>query len=238
MMLEVKDLQKEFYSLRRLSLFSLCRAIFKSTSFTNKVRVLKGVTFDLQEGDKLALIGKNGSGKTTLLRILSGIYQYDTGVINLDSLPQALFKCWIGFNGDLSVLDNMVLFAMSFGMSRNEVKVHAEQILEFCELGAIQESPMKSVSKGQQQRLALTIFLLAKGPFLILDEAFASLDSRFISRLNSFSSKLSDPSTSLIMTSHDPEVLKQFCNRAIWLDEGRIVKEGPLEEVLHAYRAG
>jgi ABC-2 type transport system ATP-binding protein len=189
--------------------------------------VLKELTFEIQPGDKLALIGRNGSGKTTLLRILTGIYRQTAGSLVLTRRAGALLDCSSGFQRELSVLDNLYLFGALRGIGREILQPREQSILELAELEEFAHTPLKDLSLGQTRRLALSVFSQTRSDFLVFDEVLTNLDPGFRHKAGAFFGALANSSS----------FLRTYCTKALWLEDGRLRRAGPLAEVLDEYEA-
>lgn len=233
---KLEGVSKRFFVLkRRHTLLSTARALIKHEGLKRELWVLRDVSFEIANGEKVALIGKNGSGKTTLLRILTGIYDKTAGDLKVKSPPMALFRLLIGLNGLLPVVDNIYLIGALYGIHRDILKDKEDEILKIAGLKHLEFSPLKMLSVGQQHRLALSVFFQAKNDFFIFDESTAFVDLEFVHICDEYFKKLFSSETTVIMTSHDEVLLKKYCDTAIWLDEGRICMRGPSGDVIDAY---
>jgi ABC-type polysaccharide/polyol phosphate transport system ATPase subunit len=213
------------------------KAIFGREKLTMELWALRDLSFSIDRGEKIAIIGRNGSGKTTLLRLLAGIIEPSSGSIRVAEAPLALFKFWIGQNADLPVVDNIYLFGAVCGMKRAQMKLLVPGILESAGIQELGFAPLHDLSLGQQQRLALSIVFQAPADFLVFDETFVHVDQAFIRECNAYFVRLAESSRTLVLTSHDHDFLKKYCRRAIWLEKGRIRRDGPAAEVIEAYDA-
>lgn len=233
---KVENLSKRFYVLKReRTLLRTLKALIKRESLKRELLALNNVSFELKKGNKLAIIGKNGSGKTTLLRILSGIYNKNSGNLALGSEPKAIFKLSTGLNARLSVIDNIYLLGAIYQIPKKTLKNKMHKILEIAELDRLKFSLVKKLSAGQQQRLVLSVFFQAEGDFFIFDETVAFVDSSFSHKCERYFKKIFSPETTIIIASHDTSLLKKYCDTAIWLDEGQIRMHGEVEEIIDEY---
>lgn len=197
--------------------------------------VLENVELSLTRGERVALIGNNGSGKTTLLRILSGIFQPTAGGFALQGKPAALFRVWTAAGRELTVEETLFLHGSAHGLDRQTMEARIESALEVAGLTARRDEPARALSVGQHQALALAAFLQTEREFLIFDESFVHLDATAAARCFAKFDELLAGRT-LLMTSHDPDILRRFCDRAICLENGRIVDGGTVDEVLGRQR--
>ena len=234
--IKVEKLSKRFFTFKssKTTLQTL-RAIIRREPLKKELWVLHDVSFEVKKGDKLALLGRNGGGKTTLLRILTGIYGKTSGDIVLRDNPQALLVFWIGFNGYLSVVENIYLFGAVYGMDRSFLENKIGEILEMSKLSHLRFSLLKELSTGEMQRLALSIFFQNESKLLIFDESFAFIDQDFFRKCDTYFRQLFSCDKTVIITSHDTDFLRKYCRTAIWLDEGRIRMQGEAENVINAY---
>lgn len=232
------DATKRYRVLKRQrSTLRALKALFGSEKLTMELWALRDLSFTIDRGEKIALIGRNGSGKTTLLRLLAGIIEPSSGSIRVEEPPLALFKFWIGQNADLPVVDNIYLFGAVCGMKRVRMKPLVPQILKSADIEDLGFAPLHDLSLGQRQRLALSIVFQAPADFLIFDETFVHVDQAFFRECDAFFTRLADSPRTMVITSHDHAFLKKYCQRAIWLDKGRIRLDGPAAQVIEAYDA-
>ncbi len=232
----VNNLSKQFviFKKKKTTLRAL-RSLMRLEQFKQRVWILRNISFEISKGDKVAIIGKNGSGKTTLLRILVGIYDKTSGEFEISGDAGALFRFWVGLNIDLPVIDNIYLFGAIHGMDRKFLRDNAHKILELAELEHLRFSPLKDLSIGQRQRLALSIFFHVNSELMIFDESLAFVDQSFAHRCEEYFRDLYHSEKTAIITSHDLNFLRKYCTRAIWLDEGRIRMDGEADKVISEY---
>lgn len=211
------------------------KALLRHRHLTKEIWALRDVSFEVKKGEKLALVGRNGSGKTTLLRILMGVYEATSGRIETSETPQAMLRFWSGVHGDLSVIDNIFLFGTMHGMDRAFLMERLHGIFTISGLRKLEYSPLKRLSLGQLQRLALAVFMQSPGDFLIFDESLEYVDEGFFIKCGEYFSELVSSGKTVIMTNHDSSFLRKYCRTAIWLDEGRIRMQGEVNEVIDEY---
>jgi ABC-type polysaccharide/polyol phosphate transport system ATPase subunit len=222
---------------RQRSTLRALKSLCSREKLTMDLWALRDITFSMESGEKVGIIGRNGSGKTTLLRLLAGIIEPSSGSIRVAKEPLALFKFWIGQNADLPVVDNIFLFGAVCGMKRAEIKPRIAEILDCADIRDLGFAPLHDLSLGQRQRLALSIVFQAPADFLIFDETFVHVDQAFYRQCDAFFVRLTKSPRTMVITSHDHNFLKKYCQRALWLDKGRIRRDGPAAEVLEAYDA-
>jgi ABC-type polysaccharide/polyol phosphate transport system ATPase subunit len=222
---------------RQRSTLRALKALWGREKLTMELWALRDISFTLRRGEKVAVIGRNGSGKTTLLRLVSGIIHPSLGSMAVAAEPLALFKFWIGQNADLPVIDNIFLFGAVCGMKRRQTEPLVAKILDSADIRDLGFAPLRDLSLGQRQRLALSIVFQAPADFLVFDETFVHVDQAFFRECNAFFVRLAESSRTMLMTSHDHNFLKKYCQRALWLDQGRIRLDGRATEVIDAYHA-
>jgi ABC-2 type transport system ATP-binding protein len=237
-LVQAEGVAKQYRVLKRQrSTLRALKALCSREKLTMDLWALRDITFSMKSGEKMAIIGRNGSGKTTLLRLLAGIIEPTSGRIRVAKAPLALFKFWIGQNADLPVMDNIYLFGAVCGMKRGQIKPLVPKILESADIRDLGFAPLHDLSLGQRQRLALSIVFQAPADFLIFDETFVHVDQAFYRECDAFFVGLAQSSRTMVITSHDHYFLKKYCRRAIWLDKGKIRRDGPAAEVIEAYDA-
>jgi len=234
--IKVEDLSKRFLVLKTEKTFlRTLNNLLRRESFKKEMWILHNISFEIKKGEKLAIIGKNGCGKTTLLRILMGIYGKTSGYLEVNVEPKALFKFWIGLNGELSVIDNIYLFGTVYGMDRHFLNQNMDKILDLAGLYDLRFSSLKELSNGQTQRLALSVFFQSKSNFLIFDESLVFVDQVFANKCETYFEELAASDKTVIMTSHNSSFLRKYCHTAIWLDEGYIRMSGEANDVIDKY---
>jgi len=231
----VDRLSKRFLVFRaRSTALRALRAALRGDSLKREHWVLRDITFEIDRGEKLALLGKNGSGKTTLLRILTGIYRQTSGTLVMRGTPRALLSCEAGFVRELPVVDNLYLFGAIHGIGRRVLEPRERAVLEAAGLEQLAYAPLRELSTGQVRRLALSVFSYVASDFVVLDEVLANVDRGFVRQSELFRS-LAAADKTVVMTSHDASFLREYCRTALWLEGGRIRALGPIDEVIDDY---
>ena len=201
------------------------------------LHVLDGVTFDLHRGESLGLMGRNGSGKSTLLKILSGIYAPGGGEVVVRAAVTPILELGIGWNPDLDAIDNIELLGTVMGLPLRELRRAAPGILAFAGLERFARLELRHYSSGMAARLAYSVAFRAVRDVLILDEVFAVGDAAFKAQCHERYRELHRAGTSMLLVSHEPRTIAAFCTRALLLESGRIILDGPAQEVADAYVA-
>lgn len=229
-------LSKRFMVLQsRRTTLRAVTALARGQALKREHWVLRDVSFEIERGEKLALLGRNGSGKTTLLRLIAGIYAPTSGRLTVADEPRALFNCEVGFHAELHVVDNLYLFGAIHGIRRRHLAPRERLVLEQAGLEHLAYALMKDLSPGQLQRLALATFAQTDSDFLILDEVLGNVDHSFAREADAYFAGLAQSEKTLIMTSHDVAFLARYCRRALWLEGGAVRMHGPFDEVAREY---
>lgn len=199
--------------------------------------VLESVSFELRRGESLGLMGRNGGGKSTLLKIISGIYQPDRGSVTLNAAVTPILELGVGWNPDLDAIDNIELLGTVMGMTLRELRAATADIFAFADLERFAKLELRHYSSGMAARLAYAVAFHAVRDVLILDEIFAVGDAGFKERCQARYRELHRSGHSMLLVSHEPRTIATFCDRALLLEGGRIVKAGPASHVADAYLA-
>ena len=198
---------------------------------------LQNVSLHLNEGDSLAVIGPNGAGKSTLLSVIAGLLWPDVGTVTVNGRIAALLELGSGFHPDLTGAENLRLNAAVLGLTRARTEERFQEIVEFSGIGEFIDEPIRKYSAGMTMRLAFAVAMSVDPDVMLIDEVLAVGDQAFQQRCMEKILELKKAGRVLICTSHAPDTLRQVCNRGLWLDHGRMMRVGPLDEVLAAYEA-
>ncbi len=195
------------------------------------------VSFNLERGDTLALIGRNGSGKSTLLKMMNGLIKLDAGRIVMDGRVQALINLGAGFNGALSGIDNIYNSAALHGFNRKQTKAIADEIVDFAELEEFINSPVETYSSGMKARLGFAVAVHLKPEILLIDEILAVGDFAFQNRCFARMQQLKKDGVTIVLVSHAHTSVIQLCERAVWLHHGSAMMLGDAADAVKAYLA-
>jgi ABC-type polysaccharide/polyol phosphate transport system ATPase subunit len=201
------------------------------------IKALDGVSFDIHEGDRVGLLGHNGSGKTTLLRTLAGIYEPVSGSIVTNGHVVPLFDLQLGMNHDATGLENIWMRGKMLGLSGRQIECSLHDIADFTGLGDYLYMPIRTYSQGMMVRLAFAISTAITPEILILDEMIGAGDAAFLTRANLRLKNFIAKTGILVVASHNSSMLREWCNVGILLERGKLVANGPIEEVLSRYEA-
>lgn len=214
---------------------SSARMIWDSKGRLRGVRAIDDVSFKLNVGDRLAIVGRNGSGKTTLLQVLAGILAPDTGMIKVAGRITSLININLGTQPEASGHRNITLRGLAAGYSHKEIDQKREEIAEFSELGEFLNMPLETYSAGMRMRLVFSIATAFDPEVLILDEWLSAGDAAFkdkaTRRMNAFVEKAGI----LILASHSRKLILDNCDTGLWIEEGQVKAFGPVLEIVDAY---
>lgn len=194
------------------------------------------VSFRVEAGEVVGIIGENGSGKSTLLRVIAGIYCPTLGNVEVNGKIIPLINLGLGMQFRLTMKDNIYLICALFGLGAGEVREKFDSIAEFAKLEDFVETKLYQFSVGMMQRLAFSIAVHCNPEILLLDEVFAVGDENFRNKSSETIMNVVKEGGSVMLVSHELWMIEKYCNRVIWLDEGRILKEGNTEEVVAEYK--
>lgn len=197
---------------------------------------LKGVSFNVADGERVGIVGRNGAGKSTLLRTISRIYEPSGGNIQVHGRVAPLLDIGAGFHPEFTGRENIYFNGAFLGYSKDQLREIEKEVIAFAELEDFIDSPVKYYSTGMYMRLAFSLATTVHPDILILDELFVGGDASFVQRGKERMNNMIDKSSVMILVSHDPSLLRSLCERFIWLDHGKIVADGDVS-VLDAYCA-
>lgn len=199
------------------------------------IQALKDVSLEVKHGTILGVIGHNGAGKSTLLRAVAGILAPSTGKIEVYGEISTLLALGLGFNGQLTGRENVILGGLAAGLTREEINSRYEEIAEFAELGDFINLPIRTYSSGMSSRLAFSIAVHMNPDILLIDEALSAGDARFKEKASNKIHQLMSEARTMLLVSHGLGSIKELCNEAIMLDRGSVVLRGTPDEVVEGY---
>lgn len=233
--ISVNNLHIRYKGLKK---FSIKKSLLKMKGGRLEIfEALKGVSFEVEKGKILGIVGKNGSGKSTLLRSIAGIFSPDKGSINLHGNSISLLSIGVGFQPALTGYENIFLSGMLLGFTEEEVKEKLNDIIEFSELGDFIYSPVKTYSSGMYSKLAFSITAILETDIMLIDEVLSVGDIQFKAKSYAKMKELiSDTNRTVVIVSHSTETLRELCDVILWLHEGEIKMMGECNEVLDKYK--
>jgi ABC-type polysaccharide/polyol phosphate transport system ATPase subunit len=221
------------YSLKRAVLDLVLRR--ESTAVSSEFWALKEISLEINEGERVGIVGGNGAGKSTLLRLLAKIYPPTTGTLAIRGNVAPLIEMGAGFNPELSGTDNILFNGAMLGFSRREMLEKVDAIHEFTGLRQFAEMPLKYYSSGMFMRLAFAIATEVNPDILLVDESLEVGDASFQQKAKDRIRSLLDRSKVVILVSHNLRSLRELCTRGVWVQSGRLVADGPIEEIVARY---
>jgi len=198
---------------------------------------LEDISVSIKPGDRLGVIGRNGSGKSTLLRTIAGIITPDRGRLRRAPVSCQLLSLALGFVPHLSGRDNAVLSGLMLGLRRKQIVNRLPAILDFSELGDFFDQPISSYSTGMLMRLGFSVAIQVEPDVLLIDEVLSVGDADFQQKSGDALRARIESGATIVFVSHGDAQIQQVCDRALWIDHGRSMMEGPVEPVLAAYHA-
>ena len=197
---------------------------------------LRGVSFALERGESLGIVGSNGAGKSTLLNVATGVSLPSEGTVAVQGRLAALLELGSGFHMDLTGAENVRINAALLGLSRADVRRRFDRIVEFSGIGDFIDEPLRTYSAGMMMRLAFSVAINVEPDVLIIDEVLGVGDQNFFAKCFEKILEFRRAGRTILCVSHALGVLESLCGRGFWLDHGRIVKSGPIGEVIQAYQ--
>lgn len=230
----VKNLHICYKGIQKIS---IKKHLLKLKSHKKEIfEAVKGVSFELEEGKILGIIGKNGSGKSTMLRSIAGVFSPDKGSINLNGNSVSLLSIGVGFNKKLTGYENIYLSGMLLGFSEDDIKKKEKDIISFADIGDFIYKPVKMYSSGMYSKLAFAITAILETDIMLIDEVLSVGDAQFKKKsYDKMKELISDEHRTVIIVSHSISTLRDLCDEVLWLHEGKTKMFGKPGEVLDKY---
>ncbi len=234
--IELRDVHKTFRIPHELHTTLTERLLsgFRRTTY-ERFEALCGIDLNIETGAFVGLIGGNGSGKSTLLKIMSGLLPPDRGSVQVNGSMSALLELGLGFSGELTVRENVELYAAVLGYPRREVAQRVQAAIAFADLGRFRDAKLKNLSTGMQARLGFSTALQAESDILLLDEILAVGDAEFQLKCLHVFEELKRQRKTIVLVTHSLEQVQRFCDQAVWLNRGRIAARGTPAAVIGRY---
>ncbi len=234
--IEVKNVHKSF-KLNSDKPYTLKERLIHSNKNKKEYRqILKGIDIDIMKGESVALIGTNGSGKSTLLKLMTKIIYPTKGKIITRGKLTSLLELGAGFHPDFTGRENIYFNASIFGLNRKDIDARIDKIIEFSELGDLIDTPVRTYSSGMYMRLAFSVAINVDAEILLIDEILAVGDQHFQDKCFAKLEELkANENKTIVIVSHSLDSVKKLCNRAIWIYEGKVAKDGKPKEVIEEY---
>ncbi|MHA7262558.1 ABC transporter ATP-binding protein [Arthrobacter sp. TMN-37] len=238
--IEIRGINKEFVLRHTRSMKEAFVWLMKGRKgdLSEKFHALTDVSLTVKEGEAVALLGFNGSGKSTLLKHISGVMRPDTGSVRTRGRVAGLIEVGAGFHHDLSGRDNVYLNGAILGMTEAEIEAKFDSIVEFSEIGQFIDTEVKFYSSGMYLRLAFSVAVHTNPEVFLIDEILAVGDEPFQKKCLAKIRELADEGKTLVVVSHDLDMVAKICERGVLLEHGRIVMDGPVDAVVERLRQG
>lgn len=236
--IEVKDINKQFVLRHSRSLKEIFLWLIKGRKgeLSEKFDALKGVDLEVHEGETVALLGFNGSGKSTLLKHISGVMIPDSGSVRTRGRVAGLIEVGAGFHHDLSGRDNVYLNGAILGMTEDQINSRFQSIVEFAEIGPFIDTEVKFYSSGMYLRLAFSVAVHTDPDVFLVDEILAVGDEPFQKKCIAKIRELASEGKTLVVVSHDLDLVSKICSRGVLLDHGEVVFDGPVDDAVSKMR--
>lgn len=213
-----------------------CIGLFSGKEPKKTIQALKEVSFEAKKGEIVGIIGENGSGKSTLLRVIAGIYKQDEGKIITNGKIISVINLRVGLQDRLTMRDNIYLCCSLFGLSQNNIKQRFNSIVEFAELENFINTKIYQFSEGMKARLAFSIAIYCNPDILLLDEVFEVGDENFREKSSEKIKRFVKKGATVLLVSHNLTMIEKHCDKIIWMEKGKIKKEGRTREVVEGYK--
>ena len=207
----------------------------KKKSKDEILHVLKNINLDIMKGESVALIGTNGSGKSTLLKLMTKIIYPTSGEIQINGKLTSLLELGAGFHPDFTGRENIYFNASIFGLTAKDIDSRIREIIDFSELGDLIDSPVRTYSSGQYMRLAFSVAINVDAEILLIDEILAVGDQHFQDKCFNKLMELKNSGKTIVIVSHSLGSIQRFCDRAVWLNNGRVQMDGEIDKVISEY---
>ena len=212
--------------------------LIKGNLLYNDFIALDDVTFNVEKNDLLGIVGLNGAGKSTLLKILAGVFTPTSGKVKVNGTVAPLIEVGAGFDEELTARENIFLNGLILGYTKDFLKEHFDEIIDFAELRKFINVPVKNFSSGMYARLGFSIATAVKPDILIVDEVLAVGDYKFYQKCEKRIAEMINDGVTIIVVSHDMDLIERLCTKLLWLEHGKIKSFGNKDEIISQYRNG
>ncbi len=232
--IEVRNLSIYY---KNIQSYSIKQSLFRfKKAKAERFQAVKNVSFDVEQGKILGIIGKNGSGKSTMLNALAGIFAPDEGTIDLKGHSVSLLSIGVGFQKAMTGRENILLSGMLLGFSEEFVRSKMDEIIEFASIGKFIDMPVRTYSSGMYSKLAFSITAILETDIMLIDEVLSVGDQRFKKKSYAkMKSLISNKDRTVVIVSHNLSTLETLCDEVMWMNDGEIVKIGEPHAVLEEY---
>jgi len=232
---EFLSVSKRFMLEEGRSLREFIPALLKGNGWSDPFYALQDVSFRIKKGESVGIVGRNGSGKSTTLKLIAGVMAPNEGEVHVHGRVSPLIELGAGFHPDLTGRENVYLNASILGMSGKAIRAKFDDIVDFAELWEFMDTPVKRYSSGMYMRLGFSVAVHSDPDILLVDEVLAVGDALFSEKCLAKIREFQEKGVTIVIVSHSPDTIKNFCGRAVLLDHGRLVEEGPPKSVIEHY---
>jgi len=235
--INVENVSKAFriYHEKRDTIYEAITGFFNKKKHYEKLQVLDDVSFDIKKGEMFGIIGKNGTGKTTLLRLLAGIYKPDSGKITVNGYLIPFLGLGAGFQAQMTAKENVLLYGKLLGFSKDEIRDQFQEIIKYAELEKFADTKIKNFSSGMYARLAFATAIQVNPDIVLIDEILAVGDIQFQKKSHETFLSFKKRKKTIVVVTHDLKTIKENCDRAMFLDNGKIASIGDPAKVIIDY---
>lgn len=232
--IEVHDLKIRYRCLQKMSIKKSLFSLKKSS--VDIFEAVRGVSFQVPQGEIMGIVGKNGSGKSTMLRAIAGIFSPDEGTIDLHGKSVSLLSIGVGFQKKLTGRENIYLSGMLLGFEESQIDAKLDEIIAFSELEKFIDKPVKTYSSGMYSKLAFSITAILETEIMLIDEVLSVGDAKFKKKsYKKMQELITNDDRTVIIVSHNSETIKNLCNSVLWLHDGEVKMIGTPEDVMPQY---
>ncbi|MDL2211454.1 ABC transporter ATP-binding protein [Erysipelotrichaceae bacterium OttesenSCG-928-M19] len=233
--IELKNIKKTFRYFKKD--YMVFYWLFTNKGFTKEFKVLNDISFTVKKGEIVGILGKNGAGKSTILKIISGIYFPTSGSVKVNGSIASLIELGAGFKQELTGRENIYLKGTLLGLSKEFLDDNIDQMIEFADIGEYIDMPLRTYSSGMSARIGFALAVNADPDILIIDEVFAVGDKNFQKKSRAKTEELLKSGKTVLFVSHSEALIAEFCDRVLYLKEGKVVYDGDVKRGLAIYHA-
>lgn len=234
-MIQLTGVTKQFYFQHQRTLKELAQAFFKQEKTLERLTALNNVSFSIKNGEAVGIIGRNGAGKSTLLKLIAKVSEPTSGLIDIKGKVAPLIELGAGFHPELTGRENIFLNGVILGLKEKDIEKKFNEIVGFSEIKDFIDIPIKHYSSGMYMRLAFSVAIFTEPEILLVDEIFAVGDSEFQKKCIAKMKEFKQKKVTIILVTHDTNLVKSFCSRVLLLDKGMLIHDGAIEDGLNKY---
>lgn len=231
-----QKVNKYFYFQHQKTVKELVQALFNRQKTLERVHALRDVSFDINPGETVGIIGKNGAGKSTLLKLIAGVSSPTSGTVAINGKVAPLIELGAGFHYELTGSENIYLNGVIMGLKESHIKKKFNEIVAFAEVKEFIDTPLKYYSSGMQMRLAFAVAVFTNPEILLVDEILAVGDEGFQKKCLDKMNQFKKNGTTIVYVSHAMNTIAEFCDRVIYLEQGKVKFDGEAKEGVSLYR--